>query len=400
MSASIRSPSRATTSRKGPLKDLHLLPRVRDSWSFLYAEHCRVDQEDMAIALHDAAGKVPVPCASLTALMLGPGTNITHAAIRTLADNGCLVLWTGEGAVRFYAQGMGETRSSRHLLRQAQLWADPAERLRVVRRMYQARFAETLDDSLTLRQIRGREGIRVREAYAHASRETGVPWQGRSYKRESWETADPINRALSAANSCLYGVCHAAIVSAGYSPAIGFIHTGKMLSFVYDIADLYKADLTIPLAFLAVANGDSNLEARVRRMCRDAFHNSRLLETIVPHIDALLLGDEASRETADEALDLEQALPGGLWDPEEGVVAGGVNQADVIAAVASPGSSDASAAPERNGAAEPVPSDDGLDLVRAEAAAAELDTLHMIGTAEVDQPATRRRRQRDRKEER
>src|SRR5579875_2210455 len=222
------------------MKDLHTLPKVRDSWSYLYVEHCRVDQEGKAIVLHDAEGRTPVPCAALTLLMLGPGTSITHAAIRTLAENGCLVMWTGEGAVRFYAVGMGETRSARHLLEQARRWADPILRLAVVRRMYSMRFPEPLDDYLSLQQIRGREGIRVREAYARASRATGVPWKGRSYQRDQWGSTDPINRALSAANSCLYGVCHAAIVSAGFSPALGFIHTGKMLSFVYDIADLYK----------------------------------------------------------------------------------------------------------------------------------------------------------------
>src|SRR5947209_1571902 len=103
------------------MKDLHALPKVRDSLSYLYVEHKRIDQEDKAIALHDVHGKIPVPCASLTTLLLGPGTSITHAAIRTLADNGCLVLWTGEGSVRFYAQGMGETRSARNLLLQARL---------------------------------------------------------------------------------------------------------------------------------------------------------------------------------------------------------------------------------------------------------------------------------------
>lgn len=140
------------------MKDLHLLPKVRDSWSYLYVEHCRVEQEQKAIAIYDADGKVPVPCATLTALMLGPGTTITHAAVRALADNGCLVLWAGEGGVRFYAQGMGETRSSRNLLRQARLWADSTTRLKVVRRLYQMRFQEPLDESLTLRQIRGKEG--------------------------------------------------------------------------------------------------------------------------------------------------------------------------------------------------------------------------------------------------
>jgi CRISPR-associated protein Cas1 len=160
------------------LKDLHFLPRVRDSLTYLYCEHSRVDQEDKAIALHDAQGKTPVPCASLSALILGPGTTITHAAIRTLADSGCLVLWAGENGVRFYAQGMGETRSARNLLHQASLWANPTTRLEVVIRMYRIRFKDPLPDGLTLRQIRGKEGIRVREAYACASRRTGVPWAG------------------------------------------------------------------------------------------------------------------------------------------------------------------------------------------------------------------------------
>jgi len=306
-----------------------LLPRVRDSWSYLYVERCRVDQEDMAIAIHDKMGTTPVPCASLTTLMLGPGTRVTHAAMRALAENGCLAVWVGEKGVRFYAQGMGETRSSKHLMAQARLWADPEERMRIVRRMYRVRFPEPLDESLTLQQLRGREGIRVRESYARASRETGVKWDGRSYRRDRWETADPVNRALSAANSCLYGVCHAAIVSAGYSTALGFIHTGKMLSFVYDIADLYKADLTIPVAFRAAALDTSDLEGRVRRLCRDAFHTGRLLQRIVPDIDRLLLGDGALREADEPLFDLDEALPGGLWDPETGEVLGGVNQADV-----------------------------------------------------------------------
>jgi len=304
------------------MKDLHLLPKVRDSLSYLYLEHCRIEQDKKAIAVHDAEGVTHVPCASLTALMLGPGTSITHAAIRTLADSGCLVLWSGEGAVRFYAQGMGETRSARRLLRQAQIWAGPSSKLRVVFRLYQMRFGEDLDPSLTLRQVRGKEGIRVRESYARASRETGVPWEGRDYKRTDWSQADPVNRALSAANSCLYGVCQAAIVSAGYSPALGFIHTGKMLSFVYDIADLYKTELTIPIAFKAALDGSSGLESRVRRFCRDAFNEQRLLARIVPDIEKAL--DVPSEDDSDWIVDADAALPGRLWDPD-GAVEGGVS---------------------------------------------------------------------------
>lgn len=311
------------------IRDLHLLPKIRDSWSYLYVERCRIDQEDKAIAVHNVGGKTPVPCASLTLLMLGPGTTITHAAIRALAENGCMVMWCGEESVRFYAVGMGETRSSRNLLAQARLWADPATRLAVVVRMYRLRFDEPAPEDATLQELRGREGIRVRQSYADASRETGVPWEGRSYRSSNWRSADPINRALSCANSCLYGLCHAAIVSAGFSPSLGFIHTGKMLSFVYDIADLYKTEVSIPMAFAAVKEGDTQLETRVRKACRDAFREARLLERIVPDLHSVLNLDENQQLAGEQsAFDSDEAAPGGLWDPAAGQVPGGVNQSD------------------------------------------------------------------------
>ncbi len=309
------------------LDDLHILPKIRDSWSSLYVEHCRLDREDRAIAIHDERGKVPVPCATLALLMLGPGTSITHAAVQTCAESGCLIVWTGEEGVRFYAQGLGETRSADNLMAQARLWANPAAHQEVVMRMYRRRFPERIDDALTLQQIRGREGIRVREAYARAAREFGVTWKGRAYRREQWGAADPLNRALSCANSCLYGLCHAAIVSAGYSPALGFIHVGKMLSFVYDVADLYKTEVTIPVAFREAAAGAAQLESRVRQHCRDAFRETRLLARIVPDIAAVLDITERDAKSARQPLDEDPALPGPLWDPR-GDVEGGQNQAD------------------------------------------------------------------------
>ena len=270
-------------------------------------------------------GKFPVPCSSLTLLMLGPGTTITHAAIRALADNGCLVAWTGEEGVRMYAAGQGETRFARNILHQAWLCSHRALRLGVVMQLYRMRFDEALDESLSLEQIRGNEGVRVRQTYARASAETGVPWAGRSYKREQWSNADPVNRALSAANSCLYGICHAAIVSAGYSPALGFVHTGKMLSFVYDVADLYKTEVTIPVAFHVVAEGIDNLESRVRHACRDSFRAARLLQRIVPDIERAL---GTPNMTADYDFDSDPAAPGSLWDDQKGEVAGGVNRGE------------------------------------------------------------------------
>ena len=306
------------------LKDLRELPKVRDSWSHLYVEHCKVDREQKAIAIHDAQGLTPVPCASLSLLMLGPGTSITHAAIQTLADSGCLVTWTGEQSVRFYALGLGETRQARNLLHQARLCTRKSTRLEVCKRMYRMRFAESLPDSLPLKVLRGKEGVRVRDAYAKASRLTGVSWKGRQYNRGNWRAADPVNRALSCANSCLYGVCHSAITAAGYSPALGFIHIGKQLSFVYDIADLYKADITIPLAFKCAIKGKKDLERRVRTQCRDGFVEHGLLKKIVSDLAEILDVEPEDDEDEAEDFDVDPALPGKLWDPgaPEGVEGG------------------------------------------------------------------------------
>ena len=294
------------------MDDLHQLPKFRDALPFLYLEHVRIEQDEKSIAFWDVEGKTPVPVAGLSVLMLGPGTNITHAAIRALADNNCLVIWCGEQNVRFYSFGMGGTRSSAALLRQARLVADEALRLEVVKCMYRMRFREKLPADLTVQQLRGMEGIRVREAYARASRESGVPWSGRSYDRKDWRSTDPVNRALSAANSCLYGVCHAAILSVGYSPALGFIHTGKQLSFVYDIADLYKVELTIPLAFRTAAENPQDLERHVRLQCRDVFRESRLIQRIIPDIRHAL-GDAGGEDAF--VPDEDPALPTELWTP-------------------------------------------------------------------------------------
>jgi CRISPR-associated protein Cas1 len=305
------------------IRDLHVLPKFRDGWSYLYVEHCRVDKEARAIAIHDTYGMVPVPCANLALLMLGPGVSITHAAISVLADHGCLVAWCGEEGVRFYALGLGETRSASNFLHQARIWADARLHMQVVRRLYQLRFPEQLQPDLTLRQIRGMEGIRVREAYAKVAKEHGVPWSGRNYRCDKWDKADPVNRALSTANSCLYGICHAAVVSAGFSPALGFIHTGKMLSFVYDIADIYKTKITVPTAFRVVTESQDELERKVRLACRDMFVSTRLLERIIPDIQAVLGCPSKSPPGQRELFDRQPGTPGGLWDPQRGEVEGG-----------------------------------------------------------------------------
>jgi CRISP-associated protein Cas1 len=320
--------------------DLAQLPRVADGWTFLYTDKVRIERSDYAIELRDKSGRVQVPTAALSCLLLGPGSVITHAAVMVLAESGCSIVWGGENCARFYASGLGETRRAHHLEAQATAWASKAKHLEVVRRLYTLRFPEGLAEDLTVEQIRGHEGVRVREAYAQIAKETGVGWSGRAYKRDDWGSADPVNRALSAANACLYGVCHAAIVATGFSPGLGFVHVGKQLSFVYDIADLYKVEVTVPAAFRAVREGVDKLESRVRHKCRDLFHSTRLIERIVPDIQRAIgllpekarlvvhRGEEPPAE-GDERLSGEE--PGLLWNDDDSRAAGGKNYGPSIA---------------------------------------------------------------------
>ncbi len=294
------------------MQDLHLLPKLRDSLSYLYIEHAVLEKRDGALLVLQETGKTAVPVANLCLLMLGPGTSLTHAAVKLLAENGCSVLWTGEDMQHFYAQGLGETRRAYHLLCQAELASDPQKRLQVVIRMYEMRFEHPLDPDLTLEQIRGMEGVRVRTAYSNASRKYRVAWHGRIYDRTDWNNADPINRALSAANAVLNGICHAAIVSGGYSPALGFLHTGKQLSFVYDVADLYKARLTIPIAFETISEGVEEVEKIARMACRERFREEKLLQQILPDIDSLLQVTPEDGFPSDD----DPALPEPWWQPD------------------------------------------------------------------------------------
>ncbi len=297
--------------------NLHEIGRFDDRLSFLYVDQAVIRHTSNAIAIHEFDGVTDVPMAALSTLMLGPGTKITHEAVKALAESNCLVIWAGELGVRFYACGMGGSRHGRNLLRQAALALDERTRLQVVVRMYLKRFDDSgIDQDITLQQLRGKEGIRVRQAYAQASQVTGVRWSGRNYQRKDWFAGDPVNRALSAANACLYGLVHAAILSAGYSPAIGFIHTGKQLSFVYDIADLYKVELTIPLAFEVAKRNPEHLEREVRIEARQRIHHAKLLHRILPDILDVLNIDLSGEQTDNFADD--PSLPSELWEPSFG----------------------------------------------------------------------------------
>lgn len=302
------------------IADLHILPKVRDSSSFLYLERGHIEQDDRSVAYVTEFRRVAIPVATLSLLMLGPGTTISHRAVVNAAECGCSVAWVGEEGVRMYAYGLGVTRGARRLLRQVELLTDEVARLRVIREMYEMRFPDPLPAGMTLRQVRGAEGARVRDAYRALSREYGLPWSGRQYRRDDWSAATPINRALSAANSCLYGVCHAAIVNVGYSPALGFVHTGKALSFVYDVADLYKTETSVPAAFQAASSGAADVERAARHALREQFHTTRLLGRIVT--DLARLFREPHEDDDGNGFDADLARPSVLWDPAGEVVGG------------------------------------------------------------------------------
>ncbi|OGN79068.1 MAG: hypothetical protein A2X24_01035 [Chloroflexi bacterium GWB2_54_36] len=268
--------------------DFHSLPQLRDSLSYLYIEHAIVERDSSALLVLQETGRTTIPIADLCVLIIGPGVTITHAAIRLLAESGCSVTWVGEDGCGFYAAGVGETHSARHIIQQACLVSDPIARRNVVMKMYAHRFGYALDSQWSIDQIRGMEGARVRQAYADASRKYQVPWSGRTLRRDNWEDNDPINQALSTANAVLHGVCHAAIVSGGYSPALGFLHSGWHLAFVYDIADLYKVRLTVPVAFATIAESQQKVVSRTRQACRERIREEKLLEKILPDIAKIL----------------------------------------------------------------------------------------------------------------
>lgn len=294
----------------------HELHRVTDRVSSLYVERTHVDRDENAVILINKERTVRVPAALIAVLLLGPGTRVTHAAVNLLGDSGTSVCWVGEHGVRMYASGLGPSRGSRLLMRQAWLVSRVTERLGVAREMYARRFPDEDVSKLTMQQLRGREGARIKRTYAYHAERTGVEWTRRQYRAgQAFATGDDVNRLLSAGNACLYGVCHAAIAGIGASPGLGFVHTGSAMSFVLDIADLYKAEYTIPLAFELAAAGRLD-EREMRLAFRDRLSDGRLLQRIVQDVNQLLLGEEGERDDEDQRA---------LWDDKQGTVPGGID---------------------------------------------------------------------------
>lgn len=281
------------TETAGMMKpNIQELPQIADRMTFLYLEHCKINRQDSAVTVIDEKGIVHIPSATISVLLLGPGTEITHRAMELIGDSGISVCWIGEHGVRYYAGGRPLTHSSRLIVKQAELVSNQRKHLDVVRKMYSMRFPNEDVSGLTLQQLRGREGSRVRKVYREESKKWGVKWSGREYDPNDFIASDPVNQALSAGHACLYGLAHAVICSIGCSPALGFVHIGHECSFVYDIADLYKAEITIPIAFEIASQELDDISRAVRHRVRDEMVKVRLLERMVRDIKYLLISDE------------------------------------------------------------------------------------------------------------
>lgn len=299
-----------------------MLPRVADSLSFLYLENVRVTQDDTGVCAtvadtDGATQRVSLPVAAISCLLLGTGTSATQPAMATCARHNTTVLWTGAGGVRLYSGAQPSDLTTTWIEHQARAWADDNHRLAVAARMYEKRFGMPVPDGTSLQRLRGLEGQRMKSLYRSLADRHKIRGFRRNYDPHHWDQQNPVNQALSAANTALYGTVHSAVLALGCSPALGFIHSGKQHSFVYDIADLYKADHTIPLAFSLYKSMQPDRDARVR--LRQDFHLYRLLPRIVADIQGLLDPSSAADE-APEEVELVH-----LWDPELGPVEAGVN---------------------------------------------------------------------------
>lgn len=297
------------------------LVRAQDRLTFVYLERCVVHRDANAITATDVKGTVHIPAAALGALLLGPGTTVSQQAMVLLAESGSTAVWVGEQGVRYYAHGRSLARSSRLLEKQAALVSNQRSRLRVAREMYAMRFPGEDVSGQSMQQLRGREGARVRRIYQENARRTGVEWTRRDYRTDDFAGGTPVNQALSAANTSLYGVVHAVIVALGCAPGLGFVHTGHILSFVFDVADLYKADIAIPVAFDVAADDVDDIPGEARRAVRDRLRGSSFLDNCVRDIKALL-SDPDDDAVGDPDLDADVVM---LWDGNGRAVASGTS---------------------------------------------------------------------------
>ncbi|MDU0289564.1 type I-E CRISPR-associated endonuclease Cas1e [Saccharothrix longispora] len=293
---------------------------VKDRITYLYLDTVRVVADRNGIcaqAQNPRTGelqRVYLPTAGLACLLLGPGTSITHGATTTLTRDGTVLGWVGSGGVRCYSAFLHDSTSTELLHRQVRLIADPARRQEAARRHFHLRFGEQPPPDTTLNQLRGMEGTRVKTTYKILAKQHRVGPFRRSYDPHDFDAGDPVNKALTAGTTALYGICTAVLLSLGASPALGIIHEHNQRAFTYDMADLYKTEHILPLAFSLARS--SNPEREMRLRLREDLRLLRLIPRMIRDIHHVLNGKD------EPPTDIPHTGVVDLWDPAGNVPAG------------------------------------------------------------------------------
>lgn len=265
-------------------KNKQLLTKASDRLSFLYIDKARIEQTEYSVEIVQGIYHRELPITTINALLLGPGVSITSAAIRNLGEAGVMICWVGQDMFKFYAYGEAGTNSSKNILKQMQCHESKMKHIEVVRRMYSVRYPNNKLKNKSLEELRGLEGKNVKECYQSLANKYNIIWQGRSYKVNDFESQDNINKSLTTVNQYLYGIINGVVHLMGFSPAIGFIHTGHIQSFIYDLADLYKESITIPIAFQVASEYEcgkiEDIRKELQKKLRIAIKEKKLLKQI------------------------------------------------------------------------------------------------------------------------
>lgn len=237
------------------------------------------------------SGDYAIPYQNVSLILLGPGSTVSHDALRILARHGTLLAAVGEGGTKFYTappMGQGHSEVARA---QSRLWADEKVRLDTARRMYAFRFGKILPHR-DISVLRGIEGARMKETYRIEADRYRLPWEGRRYNRSQPEGADIPNQAINHAATFVECAADVAVAAVGALPPLGFIHEDSSNAFTLDIADLYRAEVTIPLAFRvarqALDNAGLNLERTLRKEAAAEFRRGKLIPKMIDRIKELL----------------------------------------------------------------------------------------------------------------
>lgn len=236
-----------------------------------------------------AAGDYQIPHQSVSIVLLGPGSSVTHDALRLLARHGCALAAVGEGGVRIYTAPPLMPDSSALARAQVRCWADPARRMTVARAMYSLRFDEIVR-TRDIAVLRGQEGARIRRSYQLAAERHGVAWRGRNYDRANPNAGDLANQALNQAASAMRSAAAVAVTAVGAVPQLGFVHEESGQAFVLDIADLYRHNVTLDIAFGAArmaAKQREPVERLTRQRAARLLRRHGVIPGMIDHIKRL-----------------------------------------------------------------------------------------------------------------